>query len=315
MSDAYRTSGRTCPTCGNAALREFSGRLVCDECNGMLLDADDLAKSISELDGRSGGVTFTDEGPAGKACPRCAGELQFARVEVSTLILDGPLMHCERDGVWVPQTVLAGAFALASRRGHAGSMRNTRFYGGVGGGVGGGSGGGAPLPGVTGGFVGAMNSIGAAFGAGPSATAGLAISQWATARPRVHTLFVSAFKDRTLGCPACKDTKLQFAGDRWACAACGGCFVEDAALSAMVIEMTGRPWQPPAVQGGPGERACPVCDKPMIVEVLEAVTIDRCEGHGAYFDPDELQAALKHAAEPQHVGSFLQRLFHRHHEE
>jgi hypothetical protein len=34
-----------------------------------------------------------------------------------------------------------------------------------------------------------------------------------------------------------------------------------------------------------------------------------------YFDPDELQTALEHAAEPQHVGSFLQRLFHRHHEE
>jgi hypothetical protein len=45
------------------------------------------------------------------------------------------------------------------------------------------------------------------------------------------------------------------------------------------------------------------------------VTIDRCEGHGVYFDPNELQTALEHAAEPHHVGSFLQRLFHRHHEE
>ena len=79
----------------------------------------------------------------------------------------------------------------------------------------------------------------------------------------------------------------------------------------MVIEMTGKPWEPPAVQGGAGERACPVCDKPMLVEVLSAVTIDRCAGHGVYFDPDELQTALQHAAEPHHVGSFLQRLFHR----
>jgi len=272
-----------------------------------MLAADDLAKSIHELDGRSGGVAFTDEGPAGKACPRCAGQLQLARVEVSNIILHGSLMRCEHDGVWIPQGVLAGAFALASRRSHAGSAHGTRAYGGVSGGT--------SLPGVSGGAAGAMNSIAAAFGSGAPASAGLAISQWANTRPRVHTLFVSAYKDRTLGCPACKDTKLHFQGDRWACAACGGCFVEDAALSAMVIEMTGRAWQPPAVQGGAGERACPVCDKPMLVEVLEAVTIDRCEGHGVYFDPNELQTALEHAAEPHHVGSFLQRLFHRHHEE
>ncbi|MEP6863002.1 MAG: zf-TFIIB domain-containing protein [Deltaproteobacteria bacterium] len=306
MSDAYRTSGGTCPTCGNTALREFSDRLVCDECNGMLLAADDLAKSIHELDGRSGGVTFSEEGPSDKPCPRCAGEMMVAEVDISGIRLHGTLVHCARDGVWVPQGVLAGMFALASRRGHSGSAHGTRAYGGISGG--------ASLPGVSGGAAGAMNSIAAGFGRG-SATSGLAISQWADTRPRVHTLFVSAYKDRTLGCPACKDTKLHFAGDRWACAACGGCFVEDAALSAMVIEMTGKPWQPPAVRGGPGERACPVCDKPMLVEVLEAVTTDRCEGHGVYFDPDELQAALAHAAEPQHVGSFLQRLFHRHHEE
>lgn len=271
----------------------------------MLLAADDLAKSIHELDGRSGGVAFSEDSPCAKPCPRCAGEMKLAKVEVSNIRLHGELMHCARDGVWVPQGVLAGAFALASRRGHAGSAHGTRAYGGVSGSP--------PFPGVGRGGVTMVDSR-AAFGGGV-ATAGLAISQWADTRPRVHTLFVSAYKDRTLGCPACKDTKLHFAGDRWACAACGGCFVEDAALSAMVIEMTGKPWEPPAVQGGPGERACPVCDKPMLVEVLAAVTIDRCAGHGVYFDPDELQTALQHAAEPQHVGSFLQRLFHRHHEE
>jgi len=122
-------------------------------------------------------------------------------------------------------------------------------------------------------------------------------------------------KDRALGCPACKDTKLQRAGNRWECSACGGCFVEDAALSAMAVEMTGRPWQRPAVRGGPGERVCPECDKPMLVEVLETVTIDHCEGHGVYFDPNELQVALEDAADPQHVASLLQRLFRRHHAE
>jgi Zn-finger nucleic acid-binding protein len=125
-------------------------------------------------------------------------------------------------------------------------------------------------------------------------------------------LFVSAYKERTLGCPSCKDTKLSFQGDLWACATCNGCFVEDAALTAMVSEMSRQPWQPPPAKGGLGERVCPVCEKRMVVEVLEAVTIDRCEGHGVYFDPDELQTALAHAAEPQQVTSWVQRLFHRH---
>lgn len=269
----------------------------------MLLATDDLAHSIHELDGRDAPAQISDEEPGGKGCPRCDGELTLGTVSVGKIRLAGRLFHCAKDGVWVPQPVLAGAFALASRHSHAGSAHNTRAYGGVGGGT--------SLPGVSGGAAGAMNSIASAFGRG-SATSALAISQWQHNKPRVHTLFVSAFKDRTLGCPACKDTKLEFRGDRWACDACGGCFVEDGALSAMVMEMTNQPWEVPAIQGGPGERACPVCDQPMLVEVLEAVTIDRCAGHGVYFDPDELQTALAHAAEPHHVGSLLKRLFHRH---
>jgi len=244
----------------------------------MLLTAEDLAKSINELDGREDVAVTSDAEPGGKRCPRCDGELELATVTVGKMRLYGRLFHCARDGVWVPQPVLAGAFALASRNAHAGSAHNTRAYGGVSGGT----------------------------------TSGLAISHWYESRPRVHTLFVSAFKDRTLGCPACKDTRLEFRGDRWACNACGGCFVEDAALSAMVTQMTNQPWEVPAIKGGPGERACPVCKEPMLVEVLEAVTIDRCAGHGVYFDPDELQTALAHAAEPHHVGSLLKRLFHRH---
>jgi Zn-finger nucleic acid-binding protein/ribosomal protein L37AE/L43A len=277
MDDAYRTSARACPSCGNTALREFHDRLVCDECDGMLLTTDDLARSIHEIDGSSGSVAFEDEGPSKKPCPRCQGAMTSAEVLVGHLKVYGRSLHCVRDGVWISQGALAGLFAVASRLSHA--HVSGRMYGGAG---------------------------------KPSSAPGLAISHWGESRPRAHTLFVSAYKDRTLGCPSCKDTKLSFEGDLWSCGACNGCFVEDAALSAMVSEMSGQPWQPQSAKGGAGDRVCPVCDKPMIVEVLEAVTIDRCEGHGVYFDPDELQTALAHAAEPQHVTSWVQRLFHRH---
>src|SRR3954465_3568848 len=129
----------------------------------------------------------------------------------------------------------------------------------------------------------------------------------------VHTLFVSAFQDKTLGCPSCKDTKLQFAGDRWSCTTCAGCFVEDAALAGMVQEMTNQPWEVPPLTGAGSDRQCPVCSKLMVVEVLEAVTIDRCLPHGVWFDDSELQTALHHATEPNKgVGSWVKRLFHRH---
>lgn len=165
----------------------------------------------------------------------------------------------------------------------------------------------------SGGMSGAMSSIARAFGSGP-ASAKLAIGQWRSDRPRVHTLFVSAHKDKTLGCPACKETKLDFAGDRWACTTCLGCFVEDAALAAMVMEMTNAPWEVPPVAGAGSDRPCPVCAKLMVVEVLEAVTIDRCSPHGVWFDDTELQTALQHASEPKGggVGSWVKRLFHRH---
>lgn len=266
----------------------------------MLLTADDLARSIHELDGRSGAVGFHDEGPSEKACPRCQGGMTSAEVRLGAMRIQGRLLRCERDGVWISQGALAGAFAVASRANH--SHVTGRAYGGAGNLSG--------VPGASGGGITAIDGR-SAFSSGP-ASRGLAISQWSTSRPRVHTLFVSAYKDRALGCPSCKDTRLSFEGDRWACATCNGCFVEDAALAAMVSEMSGQPWQPEAARGGLGERVCPVCNKQMVVEVLEAVTIDRCEGHGVYFDPDELQTALAHAAEPHQVTSWVQRLFHRH---
>jgi Zn-finger nucleic acid-binding protein/ribosomal protein L37AE/L43A len=224
-----------------------------------------------------------------------------AEIVVGALRIYGRLLRCERDGVWISQGALAGAFAVASRSNH--SHVTGRAYGGAGNL--------SNVPGASGGGVTAIDGARSTVNSGP-ASRGLAISHWGESRPRVHTLFVSAYKERTLGCPSCKDTRLSFEGDLWACGTCNGCFVEDAALTAMVSEMSRQPWQPQSAKGGLGERVCPVCDNKMVVEVLEAVTIDRCEGHGVYFDPDELQTALAHAAEPQQVTSWVQRLFHRH---
>ena len=103
MTDAYRTAGFVCPTCPNSALREFQSRLVCDECNGMMIGADDVVTSIHELDGLSGSVSFSDATPSKKPCPRCQGAMTSAEVVVGHTRVYGHSLHCEKHGVWISQ--------------------------------------------------------------------------------------------------------------------------------------------------------------------------------------------------------------------
>lgn len=293
MSDVYRTSGFQCPSCPSSPLREFGRRLVCDECNGMMIEADDFAASIHELDGGIEPLVIADEQPSTQACPRCTREMSSSTLSIGKLALKGRFMRCDRDGVWMPREAMTAVFARASHSPRAASR------------------GGIATP-VSGGMATTLRSIENAVGSGP-ATRRLAISEWRDARPRVHTLFVSAYKDRRLGCPVCKETRLHYHGDRWSCTTCSGSFVENAALTAMVEEMTAQPWEIPAVAGAGSDRHCPVCAELMTVEVLEAVTIDRCAPHGVWFDESELQTALHHVSSPDlGVGSWIRQLFHRH---
>ncbi len=269
----------------------------------MLITDDDFAKSIHELDDGTEPIAVSDVQPANRGCPKCQTPLTTCTLAIGNLVLRGRFLRCATDGLWVPRPAMTATFARASRQAHgshfgARALSRDPMVGMI-------------QPGGTGGAAGAMNSIRSAFGGG-TATAGLAIGNWRSSRPRVHTLFVSAHKDRTLDCPACTGTQLQFLGDRWTCGKCAGSFVEDAALAAMVMEMSNQPWEVPNATGSPGARHCPLCESAMIVEKLEGVTIDRCAPHGVWFDDTELQSALGHAsAPPSGLGSWVKHLFHR----
>jgi Zn-finger nucleic acid-binding protein len=123
------------------------------------------------------------------------------------------------------------------------------------------------------------------------------------------TMPESAFDGKRLGCPVCQASLLR-EHDRWPCGACKGTFVESNALEAMVMDMVGQPWTMPPPTGTPGERGCPVCTAPMIVEQLEAVTIDRCD-HGVWFDPTELGNVLHSVGSDRRRGviGWLKRVF------
>ncbi len=309
----YRTSAFVCPVCANAALREFHGRLVCDECQGMQLAVDDFADSIREIDGSTAPVVIDDRGDAGRPCPQCRLAMTACALDIGELHVAGPqLMRCATHGVWMPRQAMTAAYARASRRGGFKGLGTTaasssRFGGGTGAVdaatiI-------ANMPSAHAGMSAAMAGVAAAFAPGRPASGGLAISHWEHRRPRAHTLFVSAHKDLVLDCPAC-NVALAYQGDRWGCATCRGIFVENEALVAMVREMALAPWELPPPAGQPGERACPICETSMIVESLEGVTIDRCSIHGVWFDDHELEQALIHASAPPHgLGAWLKRLF------
>jgi len=260
MSDAYRTSGFTCPSCpDDAPLREFNGRLICDVCDGMLLADEDFATSIHELDGSTEPVVVGDPQPADKRCPRCQprsrvvhGRRRQAQAPrppdaLRSRRLVEAARHADRRVRRSRPSDLAPRHRSLDRR-SLDDRRGRRRRDGA-----------------------RMSSISQAFGSGRPASAGLAISEWGSSRPMVHTLFVSAYKDRTLGCPSCKENKLHSRANRWSCDNCAGSFVEDAALEAMVSEMTKTPVDRPTDQRRfAGDRHCPVCDQPMLLEILEA---------------------------------------------
>jgi len=287
----------TCPDC-HAPLREFGDKLVCDTCQAMLIRLEELAAAVTELDGQQRAAEARDLQSTDVPCPRCATPMSSCIVALGGASL--PTRHyCAAHGMWIRQKVMTALFARASYLAHAG-RGSVHGPGGV------------SLPadtGLLGGMAGPMRTIGAAFGASAPADAGLMIARYRA--PRVHTVFVSAFKDRKLTCPAC-GAALEYAGDRWLCASCRGAFVETAALESMIAAMTNESHELPAVDGKPGARACPICSEHMVVEEHSAAVIDHCPAHGVWFDERELAAILFHAGEhkPATRGGWLRRLFH-----
>ena len=313
MSNAYRTNPFLCPICPSSALREFQGRLACDECAGMFLDAEDFARSIREIDGSTDALAITDAGAAGKGCPRCGNELSHCTLALGGRTLDGAFLRCAHQGIWVPRDAMTAAFAHANRHGGGrglGVTHSARGYSGSGGGGADGASIIANMPSAHAGMSGAMSSIANAFGGGAPATSGLAISNWQPHRPRVHTVFVSAYKDQRLACPACANAALAYGGDRWTCTTCAGAFVENEPLVAMISEMALGPWELPSPTGAPGELTCPICATPMHAETIEGVATARCAAHGVWFAAQDLEHALHHASAPAHgLKAWLRRLF------
>lgn len=267
--DPYRAHAHRCASCDVAPMRELGNRLICDTCGAAQVDPADLADEIGLRE-----VKFRDGDRIDRPCPRCAERLVSCQITVGETQLPHVLARCRAHGLWLDagmlDTILVDGIRAAREVGHRDRS----------------------VPDVHGGTRGA---------AGPRRGMPYVVQKWWEKRPRKPAApFRSAFAGRTLGCPRCTDQRLALDGHRWACARCGGTFVETAALEDMVAEMVQRPWRLPAPSGPPGSLGCPVCGTQLLGG-------ERCTEHGLWFDAGGLERLLQDAAAPR--PSWLRRLF------
>jgi Zn-finger nucleic acid-binding protein len=273
-------------------MREFHKRLVCDACEGMMLEVDDFESACADLIGEAK-VELYDREPAAPdkqgrkpTCPRCSGELATARMRVAGKKMKERYAVCDKDGIWFPRDFLPAVFSILTRR----FVQSTSYD-------------------AAGGHTRRQYQGTSSH----DASEGLTIARWRNRpRKRAQTLTpVNAYRDQDLLCPVCR-TKLVFMGDRYGCDGCRGLFVERAALEALVADMTDQPWSLPAATGAPGARPCPVCRELMTAEILDGESVDRCAPHGIWFDRPELEKVLvaeDAAARPGGIAGWFRRLF------
>jgi len=266
----------------------------------MLIRDDDYAESLRALDGSSTKLEVGDRERLDIACPKCSKPMESCQLSYGGIEL-GAYKRCETDGVWVPNEGMIGAFAVVghrTRKRTSGAVLDpaagaSRVMQTTLGGVGGMAKGGGAI---------AIRSVANAFANRPQFVA------LGSVLPRTRTAFASAFAGQDLTCPVCLKA-LAFEADRWSCGSCAGSFVEDAALVAMVQDITRAYWEMPAPTKAEGARKCPACAKAMTVEHFQTAEIDRCAGHGVWFDTEELERTLIESTGPKETGGWLKKLF------
>jgi Zn-finger nucleic acid-binding protein len=107
----------------------------------------------------------------------------------------------------------------------------------------------------------------------------------------------SPYRDSQLACPACTAGLRRFR-DRLCCDTCNGIMLGVADLEAAIQELTAVSPELGFTQDAPGSRSCPCCQSTMVrcrldVQLMDErpqlrPELDRCDGHGVWFDAEEL---------------------------
>lgn len=101
-------------------MRVFDRRLVCDGCEGILIEIDDFADALGTTDV----IDIRDEGPASRVCPGCTMPMRACQLKVGKLAFDEVLGYCPYDGIWFGDGALANVLARFERHHHRGGGSN-----------------------------------------------------------------------------------------------------------------------------------------------------------------------------------------------
>jgi hypothetical protein len=117
VTDAYRAFGYACPSCPSAPLREFQQRLVCDECQGMMIGVDDFTSAVDDLGSEDLAIEYGASRQTTHKCPHC--ELAMTGREVERIgdakMRKTTFLVCPKHGLWLGRGVLAAVFARIGR--------------------------------------------------------------------------------------------------------------------------------------------------------------------------------------------------------
>jgi Zn-finger nucleic acid-binding protein len=91
------------------------------------------------------------------------------------------------------------------------------------------------------------------------------------------------------------------------CDRCGGAWMDIAAFLADLRRAQPRLAAEELMEHNDGtpRRPCPVCKEPMSIVWIEFLQLDQCHEHGLWFDPGELDRALKGDVVPAEIREVL----------
>jgi len=123
-----------CPMCPHSILRIHQGRLLCDRCQGMLLELDDVGRAIFDMTGITPTFEFIDEQPGKRPCPRCTQPMTTLHLRVvlgDEIAKPRPeLDRCAEHGIWFDGEELAKVFeksyAKVTSHGGGGGWRSSK---------------------------------------------------------------------------------------------------------------------------------------------------------------------------------------------
>jgi Zn-finger nucleic acid-binding protein len=259
-----------CPSCGSAALVQKGNQLDCRHCRGCFVEIARLEAMVEEMTRAPFRLEGLTRSTGTQACPRCQSAMDVIE------LFDVAAACCRHHGVWFAAGGLARALQYA--------------------------GGAKPMP--------------------PRGPGDDPEDPYATWEPRdldaiereererpLHrpaggspVVGQSPYRDLQLACPACTEGLRRFR-DRLCCDACNGIMLGITDLEVAIRELTGAAPELGFTSDAPGARSCPCCQNAMVRCRLDVVLmderpelrpeLDRCDGHGVWFDAEELAKILE----------------------